>query len=100
MTERGLLDIPSSGQDRQNKTGRTAQAELDRQNRTGRTGQAGQDSQNSTDNTGQEERDRQNETVQDRQGRQDYQDQDWTAMTGNKKRTARTGRPEKDSHDS
>ncbi len=47
---------------------------------------------------GQEERDRKNETVQDRQGRQDYQDQDWTAMTGNKKkdsqnRTARKGQP-------
>jgi hypothetical protein len=62
------------GQDSQDRTPRTGQAEQNRQNRTGRTEQAEQDSQNRTARTGQQERDRQNKTTLTGEPGQDSQD--------------------------
>jgi hypothetical protein len=76
-------------QDRQNRTGRTGQAEQDRQNRTVRTGQAGQD-RTEQDRTGQ------NRMGQDMAGQAGQEGLDTTGFDS-QKATARTGQLEKDS---
>jgi hypothetical protein len=68
------------GQDSQDRTPRTGQAEQNRQNRTGRTEQAEQDNQNRTARAGQQERDRQNKTALT--GKQGQDSKDMKARTG------------------
>ncbi len=98
VTEWGLLDIPSSDQDRKNRTGRRGQTEEDRQNRTGRTGQAEWDKQNGTSRTEQAELDRQDRASCTGQAEKDRPDRTDTHLgrTGRQKKSGRMGHTEQD----